>query len=260
MAPGWSWWSSSWGARSLLPSRSRWSRVDRWVRSLGGIVGLAVTGVVLVAGGIVGVLVLVADVIVSVLRSLLPAVSTTARPPASRPVPTQQPLPIVGSGSNDILEPIVTVALVIGLIALAWFFAHRWQGRRRGAGPGNAVTERRSIVLDVRATLPSLPLPQRRTRLVGPKDALEAYPRLLDDWSSMPAQARRPTETPAAHAARLRADGAGAAALDLLVADFQLARFGAVPLTPAEDQRAVRRYHRLRRGTLTTSGPASRDP
>ena len=53
-------------------------------------------------------------------------------------------------------------------------------------------------------------------------------------------------ETPIAHASRLRGDGTGGLALDLLAADYQLTRFGGVDLSRAEERRALSRWQHIR--------------
>ena len=60
------------------------------------------------------------------------------------------------------------------------------------------------------------------------------------------ASRRRRRATPAEHARRLRDDGVGALGLDLLAADYALARFGGVSLGDREDRRAVGRWRHLR--------------
>jgi hypothetical protein len=57
---------------------------------------------------------------------------------------------------------------------------------------------------------------------------------------------RGPAETPAGHARRLRQAGAGTLELDLLAADFELARWGGRRISSAEDRRAIGRWERLR--------------
>jgi uncharacterized protein DUF4129 len=89
-----------------------------------------------------------------------------------------------------------------------------------------------------------------------PDGAVEAYVRLLADLESRPTVRREAAETPTAHAARLRRDGRADLSLELLAADYALARFGGVRLTPAEDRRAVGRWRRLRRSLGST--PPSR--
>jgi len=90
-----------------------------------------------------------------------------------------------------------------------------------------------------------------------PRDAVDAYLRLLRDLESRPTVRREPAETPAAHAARLRTEGAADLSLDLLAADYALARFGGVELSAAEELRAVGRWRRLRRTLGSASRPRS---
>ena len=67
----------------------------------------------------------------------------------------------------------------------------------------------------------------------------------LESWGEY---ARFESETPAAHAARLRRMRApGAAELARLAADYQLARYGERQISRAENGRAVDRFQRLRR-------------
>ena len=86
----------------------------------------------------------------------------------------------------------------------------------------------------------------RRGRPVPPADAVAAYRALVADLDGLPDLRREPAETPAEHAHRLRASGRASLSLDLLAADYALARFGDVALSPAEHQRAVGRWQALR--------------
>jgi hypothetical protein len=84
-------------------------------------------------------------------------------------------------------------------------------------------------------------------RRPAPETAAAAYVALVVDLEDHPAVRRGPAETPAEHAARLRADGRTALSLDLLAADYALARYGGVELSAREDRRAVGRWRGLRR-------------
>jgi Domain of unknown function (DUF4129) len=92
-----------------------------------------------------------------------------------------------------------------------------------------------------------------------PRDAVGAYLRLLRDLESRPTVRREPAETPAAHAARLRTQGAADLSLDLLAADYALTRFGGVELSSGEQQRAIGRWRRLRRSLGSVARPRSSD-
>ena len=137
------------------------------------------------------------------------------------------------------------------ILGAAWYLAVRWQGSRDDTVPPDRVAERRAIALDVHIGAPAVGWLASRLRSARPPTGtLEAYPRLLLDWAAPHPHARRSAETPAAHAARLRSEGRGELGLDLLVADYELARFGGRDLSPSEERRAVARWRRLRRITL----------
>jgi hypothetical protein len=94
--------------------------------------------------------------------------------------------------------------------------------------------------------------PARRRRILfrrrpTPTNAVEAYVALVDELDRHDHVRRVASETPASHAARLRAGGHDALGLDLLAADYALARYGGATLTEREDQRAIGRWRILRR-------------
>jgi len=70
---------------------------------------------------------------------------------------------------------------------------------------------------------------------------------LLEDLDQHPGLRRQDGETPVEHAARLRAVGTGRLALELLAADYGLARFGHVAITDRETRRAIARARTLAR-------------
>ncbi len=86
-----------------------------------------------------------------------------------------------------------------------------------------------------------------RRRHREPVDAVAAYLALVDDLAARPDVRRDAAETPAAHARRLRQAGGTAFGLDLLAADYALARFAGVTLSEREDRRAVARWRALHR-------------
>ena len=102
---------------------------------------------------------------------------------------------------------------------------------------------------------------RRFRRRPAPVDAVAAYRDLLEDLEDRPPVAREPGETPSEHAGRLRGAGMSGLALDFLAADYGLARFGGVALTPAEHRRAVARFAGLRRGLMAVPvvSPATGD-
>ncbi len=159
--------------------------------------------------------------------------------------PTQTSPSAAGGGLPWIPE----VVLAGVLLFVAWLL--RRIARRRKKQRAAAVddpSDRRSVVIPIALPHPHLP----RFHIPGvhraPRDAVAAYLRVLDEMALDTELARRPEETPHDHALRLRPSARAGLALDLLAADYELARFGAVALTPAENRRAIGRWRRLRPG------------
>jgi hypothetical protein len=155
-------------------------------------------------------------------------------------------------GFEDRESEVVTLAggglLVLAVIAGVLVLVRIWMRETRRESPGDVAEER---VID-----PGLPGERadlsRRGFAIGrratgpPVDASAAYVALLGDIDSREAVRRLPAESPAEHAGRLRAAGAGALGLDLLAADYELERFGERRLAPTETVRAIDRWRRLR--------------
>src|SRR5262249_53924171 len=149
---------------------------------------------------------------------------------------------------------VATVVCVLVLVAL-------WM--RRTQPIELDVEETRTID---RGTDADAPLPRRRRfgRWAEPRTAVEAYIALVEDLARQDGVRRELAETPAAHAARLRAAGAASAlSLDLLAADYALVQYGEIPLRASEHKRAVARWRRLRRslpyGSRRAPGAAADD-
>ncbi|HEV8545731.1 MAG TPA: DUF4129 domain-containing protein [Candidatus Limnocylindrales bacterium] len=133
---------------------------------------------------------------------------------------------------------LVVLLAIVGILVLA----RLWM--RRLTVTEDRVPEQRMIDHGERSA------PRRRIglrRRVTPTDAVAAYVQLVDDLADRPAFRREPAETPAEHARRLRVAGQSGLSLDLLAADYALARFGGVVLSSVEDRRAVGRWRQLRR-------------
>lgn len=147
--------------------------------------------------------------------------------------PPSQPEEMVAIGGALLL--IVAVIVVV-------FLARLWM--RRMAPVEDDVRETRMIDRGDDSWRSS---GRRRRRRVEPADAVTAYLALVDDLADRPGVRRRPAETPAEHARRLRVAGGGGLELDLLAADYALVRFGGVTISRSEDRRAIARWRLLRR-------------
>jgi len=197
--------------------------VAGWTRS-----GARFVGIVLLAGGL--------------LIALRPRLTPVGQPVGSGvgapdgSAATTAPDPavfLVGGG-------LLTVVGIIGVLLLV----RLWM--RRTATSPTDVDEERTI--DRRGGRE--PRARRRPRLPfrrAPADAVAAYQALIGDLDARPPVRRDPAETPAEHARRMRDRGFAGLTLDLLAADYALARFGDVRLTERENRRAIARWRGLRR-------------
>jgi hypothetical protein len=203
---------------------------------IGALVGFNRRTVRLLTFAVIGVMALVA--VMNLVGGPLPAIDIGARTPAeAEPSPPDQALAIGGG--------ILLVLAAIAIVLLVRF----WM--RRLPLPEDDVRETRMIDRGS----DRLRLGRRgRRRRQEPVDAATAYQALLDDLAERPAARREPAETPAEHARRLRAAGASDLRLDLLAADYALARFAGVTLSAREDRRALARWRSLRRHLGRSSG------
>jgi hypothetical protein len=144
---------------------------------------------------------------------------------------------------------LILLAAILGVLLLITV----WMRRSRAVD--DDVAETRSTDRGDEATV----TPRRASRFrrrPAPGDAVAAYVALLTDLDSHPDVRRSPAETPAEHSARLRDEGRAELPLDLLAADYALARYGGVVLSGREDRRAIGRWRVLRR--RLTHPPATR--
>lgn len=154
-------------------------------------------------------------------------------------------LPRIREYTIDQLQgPLLAIGIVWAAVALlAVIVIRTWIRRRHRTGP-RGTTEERSISIPQRSFRLDLPRPglRRRRRPATPTDAVAAYLAALNDLEARaPADARRETETPHAHAARVAIPEIGS-----LQADYALARYGDRRLTDTERRRAIGRWRRLR--------------
>jgi hypothetical protein len=141
--------------------------------------------------------------------------------------------------------PITTIVILwIAVVLLAVIVVRTWV-RRRARGRPRGGTEERTFSVpqgSFRLEMPRVGRFPRRTRRRSPTDAVSAYLATLDDLvANDPPRARRESESPHAHAARVELIDLGA-----LQADYALARYGGRRLTEAEGRRAVGRWRRIR--------------
>jgi hypothetical protein len=180
------------------------------------------------------------------------------------PTPETGETPTGAVGPQEATNSAVTAAalgiVALALIALAIFVLARLWSRDVLSRSGGDVPEERWI--DTSEPVAAM-RPRRHRAGSGrrhtPTTAEEAYLAALEALDRSPHTRREPGESPAAHAARLRSTVGGAPAdsggpprrppglaLDLLAADYELARFGGVPLSAAELRRAIGRWRRVR--------------
>ena len=182
---------------------------------------------------------LLAAGLVALFRAILhPVQSPSVQAPAPAAVQNTQLTP--GSG---LVFTVVVVVAILGVLALAAW--RLWPGR----GPQRRVEdEERGIVIPQGSLHVGLTMPRwhRPPRVPAPSDAVTAYVATVDDLAGHPGLARAVDETPASHARRLRLGGRGMVPLDLLAADYQLARYAGRGLTRAEDRRGLARWRRVR--------------
>ena len=144
---------------------------------------------------------------------------------------------------------VIVVAAMILVLVLARLWVRRTPPEGVGRRGGAADRPRRR---DDRRAAATVVAP---TRLIpDPTDAAAAYVRLLADIDRRPAVRREPRRRPRRTRRRLRAGGDADLSLDLLAADYSLARFGGVALSAPEERRALERWRRLRRSLGTRQG------
>lgn len=152
--------------------------------------------------------------------------------------------------TTPFFDAILALAAIAVVVAVLLFLARAW---RRNLGPperpGGAERHGRAFGSTETDQDGRPGLRARLGRFVRhgrPTDAVAAYLAALRSLQPDDELRRDPAETPAAHARRLRQAGAGTLELDLLAADYELARWGGRRLSDAEDRRAVGRWERFR--------------
>ena len=145
--------------------------------------------------------------------------------------------------------------LVFELFVLGMMLWLRHQERQRMRAQASEAFEERSIVIppsDREGETPTAAL--RRGSPLPLDDPAGAYLAALSSLARDQRWARRPNETPAAHAGRIRAEGMEAGAFGRLAVAYQLVRYGASPVTARERGRSAPRLRALR-DWLSKAGP-----
>ena len=145
---------------------------------------------------------------------------------------------LVGAAAGGIALLLVVLAILI--------LARLWMREIRVPVESDVPEERTIDYGGSERPLPRRPRGQVRNRRPDPTEAVGAYVALVEDLATRGDAARFEAETPAEHARRLRGRDLGGLGLALLAADYELAQFGGVSLSPAEHRRAVSRWRRLR--------------
>jgi hypothetical protein len=149
-----------------------------------------------------------------------------------------------------VVAGLAAVFFALLLVAAAYGLARRVRGGRPSPEPPVTVLEERRIRLPrpaLRLARPTLGFELGRRR--PPRTATEAYLGLVERLGSASPAGRLPSESPSAHAHRVRTQGSGSFRLDLLAADVVLERFAGRRLPDREVRRAVERARRPRLGS-----------
>jgi hypothetical protein len=137
--------------------------------------------------------------------------------------------------------------LAFELFVLGVMLWMRHQERRRMRAMASEAFEERSIVIPPSGREAETPsAPGRRAAPLPLDDPAGAYLAALSSLERDGRWARRPTETPATHAARIRGEGMEAGAFGRLAAAYQLVRYGALPLSDRERRRSAPRLRAMR--------------
>ncbi|MEO8245782.1 MAG: DUF4129 domain-containing protein [Chloroflexota bacterium] len=155
----------------------------------------------------------------------------------------------VSSTPTIVFFTVLGILLVLELAAVGLYLWYRMRERRREQAAELIGFEERSIVRPAAEPPVAAVVATRRPARGDPSTAVGAYLAALELLSSHAGFARRPSESPAAHARRIT-PGLATGALVRLSADYQLERYAAARITSAERRRLAPRLaalrHRLR--------------
>jgi hypothetical protein len=256
-------------ALGIAPHESAGGRTWIWLTAgVTLVVGVTAVGGALVLGApmqallaaavgpIAGVLAVAGVVLSPVAAPIWSAVSRLlAALPAGLPVaggagtsvalPAPSPgVPGTGGPSPVVLALVLLAMLVAGGLLVRYrrlFTSPKPWKPERGAEEHTFVRPHVSLSLRLPAVRPHLWRPVHRAAT----DAAAAYLQVLAEMEHDPDLRRHPAESPSLHARRIRGRGLPDAALGLLAADFELARYGDRPLSRSETLRGLSRARRL---------------
>jgi hypothetical protein len=207
---------------------------------------LFVLGVIVVPLGLLAsLLLLILTPLAAFLGELLQALSALVPPSVARP----QSEPAESDLLTEILAIAVAAVLVV-VVVVAIYRLARWVLSRQEGGkvPPHEVAGIVEHAIVVPSADPVSPGGGARRRRGAAHGAVAAYVRAVDILAAHPEWARGESETPAEHSRRVRQDEMpGAIDFSRLAADYQLARYAEVPITPREDRRAFSRLDKVRR-------------
>ncbi|MDL2335208.1 MAG: DUF4129 domain-containing protein, partial [Chloroflexota bacterium] len=150
----------------------------------------------------------------------------------------------LNTAAGLILAGVVLITLLFAAYQLARWLIARTRDREASDDSIEGMVEHDIVIPTPIAARPRVAARRRRG---AAHDAVAAYVSAVDVLAAHPDWARGDSETPAEHSRRVRQnDMPGATDFSRLAADYQLARYAEVPITPREDRRALSRLDRLR--------------
>jgi hypothetical protein len=152
----------------------------------------------------------------------------------------------VSSAPTIVFFSVLGILLVLELAAVGLYVWYRMRERRREQAEELVGFEERAIVRPPDDEPPAARTPAATRGRADPSTPVGAYLTALDLLSRQPGTARRPHETPSAHALRVAPRLAGDSLGRLSIA-YQLERYAAARITPAERRRLSGRLAELRR-------------
>lgn len=248
---------------------SDWRTNRSWLLLVVG-VALAITAVGIPAGAMLGVpasalltvligplrvilltlllvstpLIVVIAALTELIGPLLPGQFTM--PEITLPNLAVDPAQVPSDTPTVVFFSVVVLLAIIELTFLVVILYLRWQERRRYRFTADDPFEEREIVVPPPEPAPVVASMRRERARPDPADPTGAYLVALEVLERDGRWARRPTETPAAHAARVAREGLAGVSLTRLAIAYQLVRYGERRIGAAEAHRSRGRVGRLK--------------